>query len=254
LLCGPFESVAGQPSQRLAAQLLSYEKGYVFLTSGEVFRTAPDVKIVDAEGAAAKDKPSLGTFVRLTFDAGGSVTEIEVASTPFKPEALLAALEGFSVLPPPVAATSGPNATEIRNSRVPVAFVVEVPTTTLGTDDVYMETAETSWNPLAIRLDRIDAQHFRVVLSVPLGSRFRYLYTRGNSRSIELGTNGLERSPRQLLIRNVRAYAVADKVEHWGDEAGNGLIANPQASPTPFNPAPYPNLPGTHINPAKPRE
>ncbi len=239
-------------ASRVAAQLLGYEKGYVLLTTGQAFKTAPDVSLVDVKGEPAKGKPKLGDFVRLTFDASGAITQIALAAVPFPTEAPLAEVERYSLLPP-LARPAVPSLTELRNERVTVSFIVQVPTTTLPGDHVYMETSETSWNPLAVRLDRIDSQHFRVMLAVPVGSRFRYLFTRGNSQSIERGANGLQRPRRALLVRDLQNREVFDNVEHWGDEAGNGIIANPQTSPTPFNPAPYPNLPPVKINPAPPR-
>lgn len=247
--CGP---VFAATTLRVAAQLLGYEKGYVLLTTGEAFKVAPGISLVDAKGGAAKVKPKLGDFVRLTFDASGAVSQIALSAEPFPAEEPLTDVERYSMLTP-LAQPATPSLTELRNERVTVSFVVQVPTTTLPGDHVYMETSETSWNPLAVRLDRIDSQHFRVVLAVPVGSRFRYLFTRGNSQSIERGANGLQRPPRALLVRDLENHEVLDKVEHWGDEAGNAIIANPQTSPTPFNPAPYPNLPPVKINPAAPR-
>jgi hypothetical protein len=243
---------ASAATTEVAAQLVSYEKGYVLLTDGELFKTAPNVRLLDAAGAPAATKPKLGDFVRLTFDQTGLVTEMAIGNVPFAPGTPLAAVARFSLLALP-AQPAGPTLTQLRNVRIRVAFVVQVPTTTLPGDDVYMETGETSWNALAIRLDRIDTQHFRVVLDVPLGSPFRYLYTRGNSQSTEHGANGLQRSPRALLVRDLTTYVVQDKVEHWGDEAGNSTLSSPQTTPSPFNPAPYPNLPPVKINPAVPR-
>ncbi len=256
LLSGALAPVPSRPASaatlRIAAQLLTLEAGYVFLTSGEAFKTAPGLTLVDERGAPLKLAPRLGAFVRLTFDEAGVVAKIEVAAVPFAAEDPPAAAARYSVVSP-LARATGPTLTQLRNERVTVAFSVQVPTTTLPGDGVYMETSETSWNPLAIRLDRIDSQHFRVVLRVPVGSRFRYLFTRGNSQSIERGANGLQRPPRALLVRDLEGRNVFDKVEHWGDEVGLGTIAGPQASPTPFNPAPYPNLPPVKINPASPR-
>ena len=245
---------AAAATTQVAAQLVSYEKGYVLLTGGEVFKTAPNLALLDAAGAPAKSipKPRLGDFVRLTFDESGVITEMAIGNVPFAPVTPLAAVARFSLLAPPPQPT-GPTLTQQRNERVRVAFVVQVPTTTLPGDDIYMQTGETGWNPLAIRLDRIDTQHFRVVLDVPLGSPFRYLYTRGNSQSVEHGANGLQRPPRALLVRDLTLHVVQDKVEHWGDEAGNSTLSSPQTTPSPFNPAPYPNLPPVKINPAAPR-
>jgi hypothetical protein len=243
---------AAAATTQVAAQLVSYERGYVLLTGGELFKTAPNLAVLDAAGTPAKSKPRLGDFVRLTFDQTGLVTEMAIGDVPFASGTPLTAVARFSLLAPPAQPT-GPTLTELRNERMRVAFVVQVPTTTLPGDAVYMETGETGWNALAIRLDRIDTQHFRVVLDVPLGSPFRYLYSRGNSQSTEHGTNGLQRPPRALLVRDLKGQLVQDKVEHWGDEAGDSTLSSPQTTPSPFNPAPYPNLPPVKINPLAPR-
>jgi hypothetical protein len=234
----------------VAAQVLSYEEGFIFLTTGEAFRVVPNPQVVDAKGAPSKHGPELGSFVKLTFDALGNVTQIVVSDSPLKADAELASVERYAVMPRLTASTSASpvpgaalSSTALRNALVKVSFTVEVPTTTLSTDQVYMATSETQWDPLGTRLDRIDAQHFRAVLDVPAGSRFRYLFTRGNSLSIERGKNGLQRPARTLVLRDVTPQIVSDRVEHWGDEAGNSLLASPQTTPTPFNPAPYPNLP-----------
>jgi len=248
-------SADAPPSAAVNAQLLALGNGYIFLTSGETYRLAPDVAFLDPKGQKTAQKPEAGSFVKLTFDAQGTVIAIAQATRSEKSSGDLAK---YSLLPPfaqppgPLASAHPLPATVLRDLRVTVAFTVEVPTTTLGTDQIYMATSETSWNPLAIRFDRIDSQHFRAVMLVPAGSRFRYLYTRGSSQSLERGRNGLQRKPRELVLDTVQARSIADRVDHWGDEAGTGLFPNPQASPTPYNPAPYPNLPPNHINPAKP--
>jgi hypothetical protein len=204
---------------------------------------------VDAKGAPSKHGPELGSFVKLTFDALGNVTQIVVSDSPLKADAELASVERYAVMTRLTASTSASpvpgatlSSTALRNALVKVAFTVDVPTTTLSTDQVYMATSETQWDPLGTRLDRVDAQHFSAVLAVPAGTRFRYLFTRGNSLSIERGTN-VQRPARTLVLRDLTPQIVNDRVEHWGDEAGNGVLVSPQTTPTAFNPAPYPNLP-----------
>jgi hypothetical protein len=189
-------------------RFLAIDGGYLFSTGGDAYPIAPSVR-------ATAIAP--GTPLRLTRNASGIVTAIE-----------------------PLAASPAATA---RPLVAAVTFEVLVPPSTLPTDQVYLSTNESGWNALAIRMDRVDALHFRAVVGVPVGGTFRYVYTRGNSPTIERGANGLTRSPRALAVDDASARTVHDAVQHWGDDAGNTRLPAPQVTPTPFNPAPFPNLP-----------
>ena len=122
-------------------------------------------------------------------------------------------------------------------------FTVLVPSTTLAGDQVYVSTSETSWTPTAVQMNRVDARHFRVTIEVPVGTSFLYLYTRGSPQSLERANNGLQRKARQLTLQTNAAQTQNDVIDHWGDEAGTTRLPPPQTFPTPYNPAPFPNLP-----------
>ncbi len=73
LLCAA--TAAGPaPVTVVTAQILDYEKGYLFLTTGDGFKVAPNVVI--SNGPAIPPR-----YARVTFDASGTVTKIEVSST-----------------------------------------------------------------------------------------------------------------------------------------------------------------------------
>jgi hypothetical protein len=201
----------------IAAQLLVLQGGFAVLTNGASYRVAPDVAIVDAKTGKPAATPLPGTLVRLTVDDAGVVNKIA------------------SGLPAPRVA--------VTEKRVPVTFTVRVPASTQPNDTVYLTNGADMWNPVAVRMDRVDLLRFRTVIAIPAGADFRYLYTRGGAQTIELGAKGTQRKPRVLELGDATARNVDDVVERWGDEVGNTLLPQPHESPTPFNPAPYPNLP-----------
>jgi hypothetical protein len=199
------------------AQLLVLEHGFAVLTNGDAYRVAPDVAIIDAKTGKPRPTPIPGTRVRLTIDDAGVVHEIA------------------SDLPAPRTAAAA--------KQVAVTFTVRVPSNTQLTDTVYLTDNEQRWDPVATRMDRVDALHFRTIVAVPAGATFRYLYTRGGGQTIELARNGLQRKPRTLQVNDLSARHVDDVVDAWGDDVGHTLLPQPHESPTPFNPAPYPNVP-----------
>lgn len=227
----------------VTAQILDFEKGYLFLTTGDGFHVAQGAVIVHGP-------PGARDFARITFDASGNVTRIEVSKSALKPEGDLGAIHRFAVaLSPPV---ENPELAQppkslcsqvIPGRRVLVTINVEVPPTTGATDQVYMTTDQSGWNPQAYRLDRVDALHYRTSLRFYSGTVLHYLFDRGSSQSIQRGENGLEMQPYLLCIGDADAQVVGKQIAHWGDEASSGLPAIPQTFPTPFNPAPFPNLP-----------
>jgi hypothetical protein len=205
--------------------LLDIERGYVFTTAGETFTAVPNLQLTGLTGAALKTIAP-GTTVRLTFDADGAVSAVTIVAS----------------------ANTSTAVTKV----AAVTFIVRVPATTYPTDQVYITTNQSGWDALAIRMDRVDPLHFRAIVGVPVGGTLRYLYTRGNSPTIERGADGLTRHPRSTDVLDDTPRTIYDNVEHWGDEAGNTTLPAPQATPTPFNPAPFPNLP--NFPPARGRQ
>jgi hypothetical protein len=201
------------------------QHGFAVGTDGTAYRVAPDVAIVDAKSRMPAATPLPGTLVRLTIDDGGVVKTIA------------------SDLPSNDRASAGKAIAALAIKSVTVTFTVLVPPTTQAEDTIYLTDSELRWNPVAIRMDRVDVLRFRTVIAVQPGTEFRYLYTRGNGQTIERGTNGLQRKVRTLRLIDQNPRRVDDIVERWGDEVGNTLLPQPSVRPTPFNPAPYPNIP-----------
>jgi hypothetical protein len=231
------------PNYVITAQILDYEKGYLFLTTGDGFHVAPNVSV-------SGGTPGARRFARVTFDASGVITKIEVSKTALPAEGDFNFIHRFAV----ALSTPAPNpelgvppsslcGQVVPGRRVTVTISVEVPPTTGMTDQVYMTTDQSGWNPQAFKLDRVDALHYRTALHFYSGTVLHYLFDRGSSQSIQRGENGLEMQPYVLCIGDADVQAIGKKVFHWGDEASSGLPAIPQTMPTPYNPAPFPNLP-----------
>lgn len=236
----------------ITAQLLDYENGYVFLTTGDGFRVSPSVAVINiATGSRSTSPPRARQYARLTFDTTGIVTKIELSQKALPLEGDFSAVRHFAVAlsSPQPNPELGPQSTQgscahvIAGRNVKVTFNLQVPPTTALTDTVYMTTDQSGWNAQAYRLDRVDALHYRTEISFSSGTVLHYLFDRGSTQSIELGQNGIEQAPRLLCIGDADAQAVGPHAYHWGDEKAGGTLPLPQTFPTPFNPAPFPNLP-----------
>lgn len=228
----------------LTAQILDYEKGYLFLTSGDGFRVAPDAAI--AGGA-----PQARRYARITFDSAGTITRIEVSRSKLPPEGDLDAVRRFAITlstpaPNPDLAptqTAGRCSHTVSGKLVAVTINVQVPPSTALTDTVYMTSDQSGWNAQAYRLDRIDALHYRTMLKFYSGTTMHVLFDRGSTQSIQVGQNGIEQQPYLLCIGDEDAQAFRSIVYRWADEQSGPNSQIPQTFPTPFNPAPFPNLP-----------
>jgi hypothetical protein len=255
LLCVALIAAAGPIVA--TGQLLAYQDGYVFFTTGDAFRLAPNVIVHDAAtGGPTTIVPGPRIYARATFDATGTVTELDLSRRPLKPEGNLADAAQFAVaLSPPVQnpdleeATPRPDETPSQRQHfsgkpVLVVFTVQVPPNTPLTSSMYMTTDQSGWNPQAIVMDRIDALHFRIIQRINSGTVFRYLYDRGSLQQEEIAQNGIQRAPRQIVVADSDVRAVNDTVYAWSDMvAGGGQSLAPNGLPTPYNPAPFPNLP-----------
>ena len=239
-------------------QLLAYQGGYVFFTTGDGFRVAPDVAILDdATKKPTTLRPAPRVYARATFDDKGYVTELDLTRSALPIQPLPDGVRQFAVqlsrrvpnpeLDTPAAANTINNVLTagrtFSGKPVLVVITVQVPPSTPLTAQLYLTTDTTGWNAQAIQLDRIDALHFRVTRRIPSGTIMRYLYTRGSFQSEERGENGLDRTPRQVIIGDADVRAINDVVYNWADQTTGGVTSQPFAIPTPFNPAPFPNLP-----------
>jgi hypothetical protein len=247
--------IAADSPIQITGQILDYEKGFVFFTTGDGFRVAPNVTILDLKTKRPSARlPRPRDYAEVSFDSAGQVTEIDLTSNVLPDQTAYLPLQKFVVaasspVPNPDLAlpTPAPNdhgyVPEYTGKLVTVKLTVEVPASTPITDNVYIMTDQSGWNPQAIRMDRIDALHFQIQREIASGTHFKYLYTRGSLATEEIGRNRLEATPRDFLLHNADTWTVHDTVYGWADENGPGNIQLPTSIPTPFNPLPFPNLP-----------
>jgi hypothetical protein len=243
----------------VSGQLLAYQQGYVFFTTGDGFRVARDIVIHDAKtGGPTSIAPAPRIWARATFDPSGTVTELDLSRDPLPPQGSFDDVTRFAVAfstpapnpdrlayqPTPAPdQTSGPTQ-HFTGQPVLVTFIVQVPPVTPFTSAVYITTDQSGWNAQAIPMDRIDALHYQITRRYPSGTIFHYLYDRGSFQSAEIAQNGLQRTPRNLVVPDADVRVVHDTVSAWQDETNGGVNqVQPQIMPTPYNPAPFPNLP-----------
>ncbi len=244
----------------VSGQLLAYQDGFVFFTTGDGFRVAPNVSIRDAKtGGATAIKPGPRIWARATFDAAGTVTELDLSRGPLAPEGDFSQVERFAVtlstpvpnpdlaqtiVPVPVPGVTIPPGTHFSGRPVLVTFIVQVPPGTPFTSSVYITTDASGWNAQAIPMDRVDGLHYQITRRFNSGTIFRYLYDRGSFQSEEIAQNGLARSPRNIVVTDADVRVLHDTVFAWQDSVnGSSTQVQPQIMPTPYNPAPFPNLP-----------
>ncbi len=243
----------------VSGQLLAYQSGYVFFTTGDGFRVAPNLVIRDAKtGSSTSLAPGPRIWARATFDSSGTVTELDLSRSPLPPQGSFADVTHFAVaISSPVpnpdllngAQTPAPGATVASNVSfsgrpVLVTFIVQVPPITPFTAGVYITTDVSGWNAQAIPMTRTDALHYQITRRFNSGTTFRYMYDRGSFQSEEIAPNGLQRTPRNLLVTDADVRVIRDTVPAWQDQSNGGVNqVQPQIMPTPYNPAPFPNLP-----------
>jgi hypothetical protein len=253
--------LAAGPPVVVSGQLLAYQEGYVFFTTGDGFRVAHDLVLKDAKtGGATAIKPGPRVWARATFDGTGTVTELDLSRAPLPPQGSFADVAHFAV----ALSTPAPNPDLLKNIETPapgesemvaaarhfsgravlVTFIVQVPPYTPFTSSVYISTDQSGWNAQAIPMDRVDALHYQITRRYNSGTIFRYLYDRGSMQSQEVAQNGLARTPRELVVTDADVRVIRDTVYAWQD-SGPGQVNQPQPQimPTPYNPAPFPNLP-----------
>jgi len=243
------------PGARLATftgQLLDIINGYAFFSTGDAFKIMPAVRVVDYySGAATTVAPTTKTYAKATLDeATGQIIELAITKNPLPTSKSYADVKQYVVVkstmvPAPEFVTTGRAPT---GRSVAVTFNVEVPTSTPLTDSVYMSTDASGWVPNAMRMDRIDARHYRLTHFYASGTKFSYRYTRGTWTQVERGADGLEPAAHAFFVPEVDGISHADTVSFWSDQNPSQPQVGPNSIPTPFNPNPFACLP-TKANP-----
>ncbi|BDE07679.1 hypothetical protein WPS_29550 [Vulcanimicrobium alpinum] len=231
---------------RFTGQLLDVRNGFVYFTTGAAFKLAPNVAYDDYDtGQPTSLAPQPKLFARAIVDpATKQVVELDLTRKRLATDAAYAPDVQAAVATKPTTEPA-PEIVGVRvtGKEVPVEFVVTVPASTRVTDNVYLSTDASGWNPQAIKLDRIDGQRYRIVRRLPSGTKFVFRVTRGTWNSVEVGQDGLEpANPHVFFIKEADSLSQPVTVYGWSDNrAGVPQAAAPGAVPTPFNPNPFPN-------------
>lgn len=256
--------VGAAPAVSITGQLLAYQQGFVFFTSGNGFKVAPDVRVLDdATKAPTTLQPKPREYARAVFNEAGQVVELDLSKTPLPLQPLSEQVASYVVHASPYYANpelAPKQSVGMTSNGVPQTFsgklvllniTVQVPPTTPLNAQIYMATDTTSWNPQAIQMDRIDALHFRVVRRFASGTILHYIYTRGSMQTEERAENGLDEAPHAIVVTDADVRAVNDIVYRWADQTSpGGQQIQPDVVPTPYNPNPFPNLPNVIRTPA----
>jgi hypothetical protein len=246
LLSAAWPAVADTPAgPKFSGQLLDVRNGFVYFTTGDGYRLGADAKIVDAKtGGPPATPPRVKMYARVTFNpANGQIVLLELSATKLPPEAPFEAIHQYALLSS--ARTDNPDlrdngATRLTGRPVAVVFTVEVPPKTPIGDAVYMTTDQSNWDAQAIRMDRVDALHYRIQRNFASGTRLLYLYTRGSWNTVERGANGLSMQPRVFNVRETDTLNKGDAVAIWADQNLSAPDLGPNSEPTPFNLNPFP--------------
>jgi hypothetical protein len=187
---------------------LACEHGFIVLTSGAAFRL---------DDAALAVEAKLGETIRLHIDpATRAVRAVERLPKGVLPgEVEIGALPaGYAAAtaqtPPPRAAGSA-----AESAAVTVTIVARIPDDTPLTDDVYLSTDRSAFNPAELRLVRLDSRHWTIDVSLQPGSTLRYRFTRGSFATGERDRAGALVPPRALLA--APGLQEADTIERWAD-------------------------------------
>jgi hypothetical protein len=237
---------------RFSGQLLDLRNGYVYFTTGDAFKASPTLQIVDLDtGAQTALVPQPRLYARATLDPGSGAV-VELALTKHKIAADAAYAQAYALAhryvvagSPTIPAPELMHGQKLTGRAVAVTFFVQVPPTTPLTDNVYITTDASGWVANAMKMDRIDALHYRLTRTYASGTKFAYRYTRGAWTSVEVGEDGLQDDPHQFFVPEVDAKRLTDVVYRWSDQNPSQPQVGPDSIPTPFNPNPFGGLPTT---------
>ena len=223
-------------------QLLDVRGKFAYFTTGDAFQVVDAPRVIDYfTGQPTTVAPSAKMFAKATFDPKtGKIIELAITR-----RRLQMSKSMTDVVPFVVAGTTMVVAPELvgqllTGKQVAVTFEVTVPPTTGLTDQIYISTDSSQWNPTAIKLDRVDAYKYRAQRFFASGTKFSYRVTRGSWNSVERGEDNLDAPPHNFFVREVDALAARVTVYHWSDERGaDNRGAGPDSIPTPYNANPF---------------
>jgi hypothetical protein len=213
------------PLSQYSGQVLDVERGYIVFSTGAALRLSPDARFTDAASGQIRTAAiDPGEYAEATLDANGIVTAVAVSDTPITSGTPIANVPRAFVVQ---ASPAYPNPDLIPPAHLfpvsklspdeKVTITVDVPPETPFSDDVYMATDTSGWNPEAVKLQRIDGRHFRMSVEVSPGTQFKYLFTRGSWATVESDAAGLRRAARTLAAQGEASLVIDATVQRWLD-------------------------------------
>ncbi len=197
-LRSPAPAASPPPANVFRSVALAFDGKRLIVAGGGVLRVAPACTC--ASGVA-------GRAVMVTLGPDGAIL------------ALRRALPGEAGRPakdiPTTAYVFVPHASDDDAQLVTVTIDVSVPNQTPPTDDVYLSSERSGWNPAEIRLNRIDALHFSAQLKLPAGVRFAYRITRGSFSTGERDTAFQLPPPHTIIPAPNGVQKIT--VDNWAD-------------------------------------
>ncbi len=213
----------------VSGQLIDLERGFGVLASEEAFaRLSPTVSMV-ADDLTVATPGIFSVFFRVcACVALMQIGPVDVKKnhadadprgiTPGRNTAPICCQGFIATAEPRVMQNRSAHVSKL-SSTIQVDIVVEVPASTSYTDDVYMATDTSGWNPRAIRMQRIDGRHFRISLELPFNTDFHYMFTRGSWTTVERDRAGLQRQPRELAAGGAEELLINATVFRWADDS-----------------------------------
>lgn len=176
---------------------LACSSGGIAVSGGGVLRIAPQ---------ASCDGVVPGRAISVTLDAQSRAIpgRLDPASHP----ASELPKDAFSLLPASAAAPEG--------NDVTVAIVVTIPPSTPAGSDIYLSTERSGYSPAEIRMDQVDARHYRLQLPLREGGRLAFRVTRGTFSTIERDAKG--RLPPPHVVTGTAGATFNVTVEAWADD------------------------------------
>lgn len=181
------------------AVVIACRDGRLALAGGGVLRLGPDTACPD--GGA-------GRAYALNFDADGTVV------VRFRVPRTGETLGDPRRIPTTAWAVAPREATEA-TEKVSVVIDVYVPPRTPVTDDIYLTTERSNWNPSEIRMNRVDGRHFTATLEVARGTVVPFRVSRGSYATLERDDARTVPPPHE--IRAEPGFTIRVDVPAWGD-------------------------------------
>jgi hypothetical protein len=145
-----------------------------------------------------------GHAFALSFDSAGTVVVRMRPAKTGEPGSIPAS--AWAVAP-----RQAPEATE----KISVVVDVYVPARTPPTDDIYLSTERSNWNPTEIRMNRVDGRHFTATLVVGRSTTVPFRVSRGSYATLE--RDAARTVPPPHLIRAEPGWTIRVDVPAWGD-------------------------------------